>query len=85
MRDEFGDHYYLDKGGIKMAEIPYDQGVKDVGNKKVFYESTKHIGFLKFYMSDAPKLQSKIQTIKKPEHQNLINLAEDYHNEVCKD
>jgi hypothetical protein len=34
-------------------------------------------------MQDAPNLQSKINDIKKPGHQNLIKLAEDYHNAVC--
>ncbi len=34
-------------------------------------------------MQDAPNFQPRIQSLKKPEHQNLIKLAEDYHNAVC--
>jgi hypothetical protein len=83
MRDDIGDHYFLDKQDVKLTEIPYEEGIKYVEDKQVFYESTRHIGLLSVYMQDAPKLQSRIQTIKKPEHQNLIKLAEAYHNAVC--
>lgn len=83
MRDENGDHYYLDKDDIKLTEIPYEEGVKDIDDKKVFYESKKHIGLLNYYMEDVPKLQSEIKGIRKPGHQNLIKIAEDYHNAVC--
>jgi hypothetical protein len=84
MRDENGDHYYLDKDDVGLIEIPYEEGTKYVDGKKVFYESTRHIGILNYYMQDAPDLQSVIRSVKKPEHQNLIKLAEDYHNAVCK-
>jgi len=83
MRDENGDHYYLDKEDVKLTEIPYEEGIKYVDDKQVFYESKKHIGLLNYYMQDAPEFQSRIQSLKKPEHQNLIKLAEDYHNAVC--
>jgi len=83
MRDEFGDHYYLDKEGVKLSELPYEEGIKYVDDKQVFYESTRHIGLLNIYMQDAPGFQSRIQSVKKPEHKNLIKLAEDYHNTVC--
>jgi len=83
LRDEIGDHYYLDKEDVQLTEIPYEEGIKYVDNKNVLYKSKKHIGILYYYMQDAPKLQSEINGIKKPEHQNLIKLAEDYHNAVC--
>lgn len=83
MRDENGDHYYLDKDDVQLTEILYDEGVKYIGDRKVFYESKKHIGLLYYYMKDAPKLQSEINRIRKPEHQNLIKIAKDYHNTVC--
>jgi len=82
MRDDKGGHYYIDKEDVRLTEIPYEEGIKYVDNKQVFYESTKHIGFLKYYMQDAPELQTRIQSVKKPDHQNLIKLAEDYHNAV---
>lgn len=83
MHDEKGDHYYLEKDDMKLTEIPYVEGFKYVDNKKVFYESTRHIGLLDLYMQDAPELKSRIQSVKRPKHENLIKLAEDYHNAVC--
>lgn len=85
LRDEDGDHYYIDKEDAKLVEIPYEEGIREVNNKRIYYESTKHTGFLQYYMKDAPELLSRIQSIKKPEHQNLIRLAEDYHNAVCEE
>jgi hypothetical protein len=83
-RDGKGDHYYLDKKDVRITEIPYEEGTKIINDKQFYYESKKHIGILNYYLQDAPDLQSRIQSIQKPEHQNLIKLAEDYHNAVCK-
>ena len=83
MRDNNGDHYYLDKEGLRISEIPYEEEIKYIEDKLVFYESTKHIGFLSLYMKDAPDFQSQINSFGKPAHINLIELAEDYHNIVC--
>lgn len=85
MRDNEKDHYYLDKENVKLTEIPYDEGIKYIGYKQVHYKTTKHIGLLNYYTQDAPDFQSKIQSIKTPRHGNLIKLAEEYHNAVCKD
>lgn len=83
MRDDKGDHYYIDKEGERLSEIPYEEGIKRIGDKDVFYESTRHIGMISLYMQDAPEFQSRIQMLGKPEHNNLIKLAEKYHNTVC--
>jgi hypothetical protein len=84
MKDDIGDHYYLDKEDIKLTEIPYEEGVRYANDKQVFYKSKKHMGLLNYYMQDAPEFQSRISSIEKPAHQNLIKLAEDYHSTVCK-
>lgn len=85
MRDDNGDHYFLDKEGLGLIELPYQEGIKYVDGKQVFFETKLHIGILNYYMQDAPEIQNQIQTIKKPGHQYLIQLAEDYHNAVCLD
>jgi hypothetical protein len=83
MRDVAGDHYYVDKKYMKLTELPFEEGIKHLDNKRVYYETTRHIGLLSLYMQDAPKIQAQIKSIRKPDHQNLIKLAEDYHNLVC--
>ena len=83
LRDDFGDHYYMDKANKDLVELPYEEGIKHVGDKKVFFETKKHIGLLKYYMSDAPEFYPRISGLTKPNHHNLTKLAEDYHNAVC--
>ncbi|NMM50839.1 hypothetical protein [Marinigracilibium pacificum] len=85
MRDDDGDHYFIEKEGIKLSEIPYEEKIMYVDGKKVLYESTTHKGLLFYFMRDVPEFNSRIQTIEKPEHHSLIRLAEDYHNAVCED
>lgn len=85
LRDDSGDHYFVDKEGDRLIEIPYEEGIKYIDGKPIYYESKKHIVILNTLMQDAPALQARIQSVKKPEHQNLIKLAEDYHNAVCDD
>ncbi len=85
MRDDNGDHYFIEKENMELIELPYKEKYKFIGDKEVFYKSKKHIGFLNLYMQDADNLKKRIERIEKPEHQSLIKLAEDYHNIVCKD
>lgn len=82
-RDDKGDHYYIDKEGMKLTEIPYKEEKIYINRRPIYYESKKHIGLLRYYMQDTPEFQSRIDSLKKPDHQNLIKLAEDYHNALC--
>jgi len=83
LKDGDGDHYYINKSGLGIREIPYKEGIRTKDGKQYIYESKKHIGFLNVYMQDAPNFQSRIAQIKKPDHRNLIRLAEDYHDIAC--
>jgi hypothetical protein len=79
LRDDIGDHYYIDKEGIRLSEIPYKEEIKELNDSKYFYSSTIHIGIIKTYMQDAPDLHSKIDGIKKLERRYLIELVEEYN------
>lgn len=88
-RDGSGDHFYVDKEGERLTELVYSEEVKMMKEnqnteKSYLIKSNKHIGILSYYMQDAPYMQSKIRNMDKPEQRNLISLAEEYHNEVCK-
>lgn len=82
MRDYNGDHYYLDKEEMQLTEMPYEEGIRSVNNTMEFYQSKKHIGILNYYMQDAPGFRPRIESIKKPDQQNLVKLAEDYNKAV---
>jgi len=85
LKDKKGDHYYFEKEGNKLREIRYTEKIIEKNGKKYVYKSTTHKGILNNYMLDAPKMKASIESIIKPTHQNLIKLAKNYHNEVCKD
>lgn len=89
LRDRDGDHYYIEKEGIGLSELPYVEIVKYSEDKDKpnysLYKSVNHIGILNIYMKDAPGFQARIANVKKPDRKNLINLTKDYQNIVCKD
>lgn len=80
------DYYFIDKQGLPLKEIPYEEGfrIREDGTR-VFYQSTNHIGILQAYTNDAEDYNKKSLNIVTPNHNNLIKFAEDYHNVVCKD
>jgi len=82
-RNKTGDHFYFDKEGVPLTELPYmDKAVEDENGLK--YEKTnKYVGLLSYYLNDAPGLIPEINRIKAPDHQNLIELATNYHKAVC--
>ncbi len=77
------DHYYFEKDGISLTELPYEEIIKKKDDKDYLYKSNTHIGILTYSLSDAKGLKTEIESIKKPDHKNLITLAQDYHNIVC--
>jgi hypothetical protein len=85
LRDESGDHYFLEKDDSGIIEIPYEKEIAYEKNDNYSFKSTRHIGLFYYYMQDAPEFQSRIAKLGKPEHESLIKLAEDYHNSVCKE
>jgi len=85
LKDAAGSHYYLEKDTSGIIEIPYEEVSQYRNYRQYVYKSTKHIGMFNYYMQDAPSLQGKIAKLGKPEHGNLINLAKEYNDIVCKD
>ena len=86
-RDLDGNHYYIEKEGEGLTEIPYNESIKydEEMQKRYLYQSNAHYGVLNYYMRDASDFQNQIKAIKKPNHDNLIKLAENYHKKVCID
>ena len=85
LKDYMGeDHFFIEKDSLGFAELPFVEGIRERGGQEYLYSSTKHIGLLNYYMQDAKGLQAEILKLKKPKHDNLIALAKDYHNAVCK-
>jgi hypothetical protein len=90
LRNQQGDHYYLEKEGGPLVEIPYKESIKwmegeDGTEKEYFYKSTIHWGVLSYATQDVPQLKATIDKIKEPTHGNLIKVAKAYHNAVCEE
>ncbi len=79
LRDKVGDHFYIDKEGLRLSEIIYKEELINVGYTKYSCNTTVHIGVLKIYMQDAPILKDRIENFKIPDNKTLIDLAEDYN------
>lgn len=82
--DKSNDSFYFlenEKGDFK--EIPYKEEVVLINGKYYDQKSLRYKGFLTVFTAEAPELQSEINAIEKPGHDNLIKLAKDYHNSVC--
>lgn len=84
-KQDVSTYYYIDKDTCGIIEIPYEEGVRYKGDTAYYYKSNKHIGILKYYMSDASKLDKNILDLNRPQRKELISLAKNYHNLVCND
>jgi hypothetical protein len=87
-----GDHYFVEKEDLSLTEIPYTEEIRhyegsfpSAPGKTYLFQSTIHKNYLSLYTNDAPELSTKIQSMNKPDHQNMIKIAEAYHNLVCED
>lgn len=79
------DHYYIDKQGYGLMELPFKTTYKKIDGANYQFDSKDHIGILKYYLQDAPDFQTQIEQIRKPDRENLIKLTEEYQKKVCKD
>ncbi len=89
LRDDTGEHYYVEKDGLGMEELIYSEKYVKKGDGTEYLEkSNDHIRILNKYTSDVPdmvKFQKEIKKIIRPGHGNLIKIAKKYHEEVCPD
>ena len=85
-QDKDGEnHYLLSKDSVPIRELEYVNKVITVDGSMYAYESKRTIGLLEYYTADCPALKYEIEGFKKPDHRNLIELAEKYHRMVCTD
>jgi hypothetical protein len=85
LRNKTGDHYYIDSKNNRLTEVPFEEEFINVGGKLKVNEAKRYVGVLKYYMQDAKDFDKRLLELKNPGHKELINLARDYHNQVCDD
>lgn len=76
--------YFIDKSGLSLIELPYEESIIEMDQNKYEFKSTKHIGILLHYMSDAPSMQKEIKRLKTPTDAYLLRLVKKYSETVSK-
>lgn len=85
VRDNTGDRFFIEKSGLGLAELTFEEGIKYQNETPYKWRSTSHLGILNYYMQDANEFQTRINKVYKPKEKWLVGLAEEYHNLVCED
>lgn len=85
-QDEFGtDHFYASKDTSSIRELTYNKGIKVIDGEQMYYELKPYVWLLTYFTSDCPKIKEEILKLNEPNHNNLINFAQKYHNLTCLD
>jgi len=79
------DDFYIEKEGKELTILPYKIIHTREESRDYYHSSKTHIRKLEQYLQDAEQFIPRIQKMEKPNQKELINLAIDYHNAVCKD
>lgn len=83
-RDESGEHYLADKDSSNLYELRDNDKEIIINNTKYIQESKEYIGILKVLFKESPLISNRAENVSL-NHKSLINIARDYHNDVCND
>lgn len=84
LREVSQTRYFVQKPGEDLVELRQTETEFYLKDKKYQVANKEYVDTLKSMFSDAPDLYSRIDNLYMS-RKSLINLTEDYHNEVCKD
>ena len=80
-RDIEGEHYLIDING-EILELKKEEVEVIIDDVKYIKERSLYIGLLKISFQDSPSISNKVEHINL-DHKSLINIAKEYHEEVC--
>lgn len=84
--DFFSDHYYIERENDTLMELPFIPYHKMSDDPELYKSKlVGSIGLLSYFTQDAPELKKDISKLQGLGHKNLINIAKNYHNKVCRD
>jgi hypothetical protein len=83
-RDEIGEHYLVGDDNDSIYALKKENKEIFINNKLHLIKSKEYIGVLKAMFHESPTIFSRVENIGLG-HKSLINIAYDYHNEVCHD
>lgn len=82
--DSNKEHYYADFGDKNLQELKNEVKEFTVNDVNYTRESKEYIRLIKSKFKGSYEVAKKADNIEL-DHKSLINIARDYHNEVCKD
>ncbi|MGD1889099.1 MAG: outer membrane beta-barrel protein [Cyclobacteriaceae bacterium] len=81
-RDGNDDHYYIMKEDNQLVPLTIESVEINRDGRNYMKHKEYYKGTLRYIFSDAPALSNKIETTSLS-HADLIDIAEEYHNQVC--
>jgi hypothetical protein len=84
-RDDLGNNHYLaDKDKGRLLELKAGDYTLLIDGKTYIKNDKSYIGIIKYLFNEMPAIVEKSEEINL-NHKNLIQLASDYHQQVCND
>jgi hypothetical protein len=82
-RDPIGGHYLIQKVGLPLKEISYNDAIIEVNGEQFYRDYMINTGLIRYYLNDCPELYPEMDKIKNPSHAQLMKLIKDYHDIKC--
>ncbi|MCF8302796.1 MAG: hypothetical protein K9I94_05915 [Bacteroidales bacterium] len=80
----FDGRYFIDMEGKPLLELNDEQKKEfEKYGEEYMTKDYTYLGYLRYYMKDAPQLYNQIDELENLDYRKLIDLSEDYHNVVC--
>lgn len=83
-RDINGGHYFVDDESGNLHELKNEEKEIIKGDIKYQKQKKEYLGVLAYTFRESPAILKKIGTVNLS-HKSLINIANEYHNEICSD
>lgn len=78
--------FFLEKDGDTLLELSDNQAkILNVDGVNYSVQDKKYLGFLRYYMREAPEMFERIDKMDQLNQADLVEIAEAYHYAVCKD
>ena len=81
LQDKF---YFVSKEESEYHLLENEEIETVIDGKTYVRTSNKHIGLLNYFFSDSKEVLKKVNNVEL-KHKSLIEIAKDYHNDVCSD
>jgi len=78
--------FFMGMEGKELLELNDDINSVEVINGRIYgVQDNKYLGYIRYYLMDAPQLFPKIDKMDRLNEKDLVNIAIEYHNIVCQD